>query len=97
MIGRAAMGAPWIFRAVRHYLLKGEPLPDPPSAERGAYAWSHFIAMRDLYGERTACFHIRRIACAYARGISGAREFRTRAVRVASATEVHEVLKSYFG
>jgi nifR3 family TIM-barrel protein len=97
MIGRAAMGAPWIFRAVHHYLAKGEILPEPSRAERGKIAWQHFCLMRDLYGERTACFHIRRIACAYARGLPGAREFRAHAVHVSSAAGVRETLDSYFG
>ena len=97
MIGRAAMGAPWIFRAVRHYLATGNQLPDPSPVERGMIAWKHFCLMRDQYGEKIACLHIRRIACAYARGLPGAREFRAHAVSVTSTANVREVLGDYFG
>ena len=97
MIGRAAMGAPWLFRSVHHYLASGSELPPPEPVERGALAWSHFLHMCEVYGEHTACLHIRRISCAYARGLPGARDFRTRAVHVASAAEVKDVLCSFFG
>lgn len=96
MIGRAAMGAPWLFRAVRHYLETSTALPDPAPPERGAMALRHFDYLLELYGERTACLHIRRIACAYARGLSGAREFRARVVHVASAQEARRVITEFF-
>lgn len=38
MIGRAALGDPWIFRRVAHYLETGEILPDPSPAERAQAA-----------------------------------------------------------
>jgi len=96
MIGRAATGAPWIFRAVQHYLETGTALPDPAPRERGEIALRHFDYLLALYGEHTACLHIRRIASAYARGLNGAREFRSRVVHVASAGEARTVIADFF-
>ncbi|MCX7846615.1 MAG: tRNA dihydrouridine synthase DusB [bacterium] len=96
MIGRAAVGAPWLFRAVEQYLATGEEVADPGPRERGELALRHFRYLCELYGERTACLHIRRIACGYARGLPGAREFRTRVVQVASAAEVRAVIEEFF-
>lgn len=96
MIGRAAMGAPWLFRAVHHYLATGEVLPDPPPEERGSLALRHFEYLLELYGAHTACLHIRRIACAYARGLPSAREFRTRVVRVATPEEARATIRAFF-
>lgn len=38
MIGRAALGNPWIFRQIAHELRTGEPLPEPPIPEKAAIA-----------------------------------------------------------
>ncbi len=96
MVGRAAMGAPWIFRAVHNYLKTGEETSEPSPRERGELAWRHFRYLKDLYGEHTACLHIRRIACYYARGLRGVKDFRRKVVRVESVDEVRKVLESYF-
>lgn len=96
MIGRAAVGAPWLFRAVQHFLATGEVAPEPAPCDRGAIALRHFEYLRALYGEHTACLHIRRIACAYARGLNGAREFRARVVQVASADEARRAITEFF-
>ena len=96
MIGRAATGAPWIFRAVQHYLETGTVRSDPAPHERGTLALRQFEYLLELYGEHTACLHIRRIACAYARGLSGAREFRSRVVHVTSAGAARSVIADFF-
>jgi nifR3 family TIM-barrel protein len=96
MIGRAAMGAPWLFSEVDHYLRTGNVPPPLSLEERHALTWRHFTYLVELYGEHTACLHIRRIACNYARGLRGAKEFRRRIVRVESAEEVRERLHEYF-
>ena len=97
MIGRAAMGAPWIYKQIYEFLNSGEIVPDPPAHERGKLAWKHFNYMKEIYGEHIACLHIRRISCSYSRGLPGVKEFRRKAVRVESAEQVYEVLNDYFG
>jgi tRNA-dihydrouridine synthase B len=64
MIGRAAIGYPWIFREIRHYLNTGEILPPPTVEERvgvcrqhlsGAISWNGpvqgLLEMRGRYGQ----------------------------------------------
>ncbi|HEX2909129.1 MAG TPA: tRNA-dihydrouridine synthase [Phototrophicaceae bacterium] len=41
MIGRGALGQPWIFRQIAHELRTGEPLPEPTRAERATIALEH--------------------------------------------------------
>ena len=96
MIGRAAMGAPWIFRSVYNYL-SGNPdngIPEPE--ERGRLALRHLQYLVELYGENKACLHIRRIACCYARGLPQAKEFRRRVVKVTVPQEAAAIIREYF-
>jgi len=97
MIGRSAMGAPWIYKQIHEFLESGKNIPEPSPAERGALAWKHFNYLKELYGEHIACLHIRRISCSYSKGLPGVKEFRRKAVRVESSEQVYEVLNEYFG
>ena len=96
MIGRAAMGAPWLFRSVSAFLASGVAAPEPSAQARGHLAQQHLSRLCALYGEATACLHIRRIACCYARGLVGVHEFRKNIVRVTSAADAHAIIVRYF-
>jgi tRNA-dihydrouridine synthase B len=62
MIGRAAMGRPWIFREIAHYLATGEQLPAPQVRQAKLWLLEHLHDHYGLYGEftgvRTARKHI---------------------------------------
>ena len=51
MIGRAALGRPWIFREIAHYLRTGQTLPQPDAAQTAAILLDHMDALYQLYGE----------------------------------------------
>ena len=97
MIGRAAMGAPWLYKQIYEYLTSGKVISDPPRELRGKLAWKHFNYLKEIYGEKIACLHIRRISCSYSRGLQGVKEFRRHAVRVENSEQVYNVLNEYFG
>ena len=96
MIGRAAMGAPWLYKQIYEALKNDQTVPDPPKEVRGKLAWKHFNYLKEIYGEKIACLHIRRIACSYSRGLPGVKEFRRHAVRVENSQQVYDVIKNYF-
>lgn len=50
LIGRAAQGAPWIFREVAHFLATGEHLPAPKLAEIESILQAHVQALHQFYG-----------------------------------------------
>ncbi len=62
MIGRAAMGRPWIFREIAHFLQHGELPPAPATREVRTWLLEHLLDHYSLYGEalgvRTARKHI---------------------------------------
>lgn len=76
MIGRAAMGRPWVFRDVLHALETGESLPEPPAAQRMQVMLDHVAAIIADKGERIGIREARKHALCYARGIRGAAGFR---------------------
>jgi nifR3 family TIM-barrel protein len=65
-VARGAIGNPWIFSQIRA-LLRGEPLPDPPSVrEQGEVLCEHFHLSTECYGPRRACRVMRKFALRYA-------------------------------
>jgi tRNA-dihydrouridine synthase B len=63
MVGRGALGNPWIFREIAHFLATGQTLPPPSFAEIGATLVGHLRGLHEFYGEgrgvRVARKHIR--------------------------------------
>ncbi len=92
MIGRAAIGYPWIFREIKHYLKTGERLPPPTMLERVAIAKQHLDFSVRWKGERKGIFEMRRHYTNYFRGIQDFKTFRTRLVESDSAYEISDIL-----
>jgi tRNA-dihydrouridine synthase B len=96
MIGRAALGRPWLFRQAEA-ALAGEPVPrDPPPDEQRRVLLDHYRRLVDQLGEPRATVLVRKYACQYAQGRRGARAFRARVGRVATAAELIAVVDEYF-
>ncbi|MEA4884072.1 MAG: tRNA dihydrouridine synthase DusB [Clostridia bacterium] len=76
MIGRAALGNPWIFEECLHYLRTGELLPGPTPSERIAMAARHLADSARHSGERTATSEMRKHLAWYIRGLRGATRVR---------------------
>ncbi len=96
MIARAALNKPWLFRQVRA-ALAGEPIPpDPTLAEERALLLHHYQLVCERFGSGKGTVLMRKYACCYAQGRSGAREFRTRVSRVATPAEFHSIVEQYF-
>ncbi|MBP8855938.1 MAG: tRNA dihydrouridine synthase DusB [Oscillospiraceae bacterium] len=76
MIGRAAMGNPWLFREVAA-AMRGQTVPPPPSLEeRFTVLRRHIRAMCDEKGERVAMQEARSHAAWYMHGLNGAAALR---------------------
>ena len=93
MIGRAAIGYPWIFREIRHFLNTGEILPPPTVEERvavcrqhlsGAISWNGpvqgFLEMRGRYGQ-------------YLKGLPEIKRYLQQLVRLEEEEAVLELLQ----
>ncbi|HUH25389.1 MAG TPA: tRNA dihydrouridine synthase DusB [Flavobacterium sp.] len=80
MIGRAAIGYPWIFNEIKHYLNTGEILAPPTMNDRLEAAKNHLIWSMEWKGERLGIVEMRRHYTNYFKGIHGFKAHRQRLV-----------------
>ena len=93
MIGRAAIGYPWIFREIKHYFATGELLSPPTIADRVAAARNHLIWSVEWKGERQGVLEMRRHYANYFKGLPNFKEHRQRLVTLDSAAETVTALE----
>ncbi len=92
MIGRAAIGYPWIFREVKHYLATGEILPSPTLRERIDTVKQHLDFSVRWKGEITGIFEMRNHYTAYFKGIENFKPFRIQLVNAMTQAETLDIL-----
>lgn len=80
MIGRAAIGYPWIFNEIKHFMRTGELLAPPNMDERVKVAKRHLEFSLEWKGERQGIYEMRRHYTNYFRGIRDFKPYRTRLV-----------------
>ena len=76
MIGRAAMGRPWFFRELAHYLATGVRLEAPTVAEVRGWLVEHLHEHHALYGEATGVRSARKHIGWAVRALPGGEAFR---------------------
>ena len=81
MIGRAAIGNPWIFREIKHYFATGEELPPPTIDERVDAAKQHLRHSMEWKGPKLGVLEMRRHYTNYFRGLRNVKQYRQRLVQ----------------
>jgi tRNA-dihydrouridine synthase B len=92
MIGRAAIGYPWIFNEVKHFFKTGEILPKPTIEQRIEVVKNHLAFAVRWKGERVAVFEMRSHYTNYFKGIDGIKPFRQKLVEAATQQETLDIL-----
>lgn len=92
MIGRAAIGYPWIFREIKHFVSTGELLPPPTIQERVNAARQHLKHSIEWKGERLGVIEMRRHYTNYFRGFRNIKPFRGRLVTNYDPNEIRGIL-----
>lgn len=92
MIGRAAVGKPWLFGHVKHYLTTGELLPDPTVAEKVEMARLHFTKSLEIKAEPVGVFEMRRHFSNYFKGLPHFREMRLKLLTSLRVDEIFALL-----
>ncbi|HEY0055571.1 MAG TPA: tRNA dihydrouridine synthase DusB [Pedobacter sp.] len=93
MIGRAAIGYPWIFREIKHFFKTGEHLPGPTLTERIEVCSTHLQKSIEWKGEKTGIFEMRRHYSNYFKGLPNFKEYRMQLVQLESVVAINEVLE----
>lgn len=93
MIGRAAIGYPWIFREIKHYLQTQTILPPPTLQERIEVCRTHLFKSVEWKGPIVGINEMRRHYTNYLKGLPGIKEFRYKLVTLNSPEAVNEVLE----
>ncbi len=92
MVGRKAMGYPWIFREIKHYFQTGEILPPPNIQERVEDCLLHLKKSIEWKGEKRAIFEMRKFYGDYFSGLPGIKNYKVKLVELTAMKEIEEVL-----
>jgi tRNA-dihydrouridine synthase B len=92
MIGRAAIGSPWVFNEIKHYFNTGTELQPPDMMERVNTTRMHLDFSIRWKGDKLGIFEMRRHYSNYFRGTPDFKPFRTRLVEALTQDEVNAIL-----
>ena len=92
MIGRAAVGRPWLIRQSLDILHGRNPEPDPPEHQRLAIARNHVLLQKNFDPDAKDFPDTRGIVSAYIRGLPGARRIRPKIFATKSYDELIHVI-----
>lgn len=93
MIGRAAIGYPWIFNEIKHFLKTGEELSAPTIIERVKVCRKHLNFSIKWKGDVLGLLEMRRHYSQYFKGLPHFKDYRTQLVTLNHFEEVDTVLE----
>jgi nifR3 family TIM-barrel protein len=94
MIGRAAIGYPWIFNQIKHFVKKGEHLAPPDIHQRVEVIRQHLHRSVEWKGLKAGVNEMRRHYTNYLRGLPNIKEFRLKLVTISEVEQIDETLNS---
>lgn len=92
MIGRAAIGYPWIFNEIKHFVKTGERLPPPTLQQRVDVIRLHLHRSVEWKGPIVGINEMRRHYTNYLKGLPNIKEFRLKLVTLTEVAAIDEVL-----
>jgi nifR3 family TIM-barrel protein len=92
MIGRAAIGYPWIFREIKHFFETGQHLNPPSVEERVAVCRKHLRRSIEWKNPIVGVNEMRRHYANYLKGLPNIKEFRNQLVTLKTEEEINAVL-----
>lgn len=91
MVGRGALGRPWVFSQINAYLEHEVILPEPPVSERMRVMVKHIKRICEYKGERVGIREARKHAAWYIKGIKGAASYRQQVGMLESIEQLEEL------
>lgn len=96
MIGRGALGNPWLIRETVDYLEKGIYSNDVSLKERISMMKEHLNLLLQIKPEKVALLEMRTQGCYYLKGIDNASKVKTKISKVETKEEFNEILDDFF-
>ena len=93
MIGRAAVGKPWLFHHIKHYLESKELLPDPTVSEKVDMARLQFEKSLEIKSEPVGIYEMRRHFSNYFKGLPHFKESRLKLLTAIDREEIFSLLE----
>jgi nifR3 family TIM-barrel protein len=95
MLGRAAVGNPWIFQQITA-TERGQPIQQPTLSERRVFIEDHFRLLSHLEGEHRAAFMMRGILLRQTKGLPHGASFRKAITQINDHDTMMSTLDEYF-
>ena len=92
MVGRAAMGNPWLFRRIERYMQNGELLPESTPEERMTVLKRHVELLCKYKGEYVGMREARKHSSWYIKGMRGAAEFRRECGEITAPEDLERLI-----
>lgn len=91
MVGRGALGRPWVFQEINAYLNHEIILPDPTVTQKMHIMLKHIEKICEYKGERVGIREARKHAAWYTKGLHGAANYRARIGLIESIDELAQI------
>jgi len=95
MIGRGALGNPWIFKQINEYLENGVILEDPTPIERIDMCLKHIKYLSEIKIEKLVCLEIRNHIAWYLKGMKNSNEIKNKVYQSSSINDIILLLEEY--
>ena len=95
MIGRAALGNPWLMKQIVHYLKTDELIAEPSAEEKLRLAVDHMDRLIDLKCEKVALLEMRSHMAWYIKGLDGATHVKRMVTTVKTREEMMDIINRY--
>lgn len=96
MIGRAAMGQPWIFSEIEHYLVTGIHKSSPNIFRKLRIIESHLKKLQSFYGDTKGVWYARKHVAGYVKNLPNSKQFLSHFNKLKEGPAQIDTLKSYF-
>lgn len=94
MVGRGAMGRPWVFEQINAWMEQGVSLPEPPLSKRLSIMVEQIERMVSYKGEKIAFSEARKHTAWYMRGFRNAAELRRMCAGISCMEDVFEICRA---
>lgn len=95
MIGRAALGNPWIFKEINEYLQNGTIIDKPSPIEKIDMCLKHIQYLSEIKKEKLVCLEIRNHIAWYLKGLKNSNEIKNKVYLTTSINDIISILQNY--